>query len=142
MDDESVEAGAAVVSEELAGFLREAAEYRPVLVAGCGCEDCGGRVFTVRVDDVEGCAARECVGCGGWAFLADSAEVWQEAEPGGAECPCGGEEFEAAVGFSLTADGSVRWVTVGLRCTRDGAVGVYADWKIDYTPTDHLLRAV
>ncbi|QKW23235.1 hypothetical protein HUT16_32835 [Kitasatospora sp. NA04385] len=132
----------AAVSAELAACLREAAEYRPVLLAGCVCEGCGGRAFTVWVDDTQGCAGRECVRCEERAFLADSAEVWQEAEPGVAECPCGGDEFEAAVAFSLTADGSVRWVTVGLRCLRDGASGVYADWKIDYAPTDHLLRAV
>ena len=140
MDTEQWE-GAAVPGE-LAEFLREAAEYQPVLLAGCVCEGCGGRAFTVWVDDAEGCAGRGCVRCGQLAFLADSAEVWVDAEPGSAECPCGGDEFEAAVAFSLTADGSVRWVTVGLRCLRDGALGVYADWKIDYTPTDHLLRAV
>nr|WP_202524340.1 hypothetical protein [Kitasatospora sp. SID7827] len=122
--------------------MRGAAEYRPVVLAGCVCEGCGGRVFTVWVDDAQGCAGRECVRCEQRAFLADSAEVWQEAEPEVAECSCGGDEFEAAVAFSLTADGEVRWVTVGLRCERDGALGVYTDWKIDYAPADHLLRAV
>jgi hypothetical protein len=28
-------------------------------------------------------------------------------------------------------------VTVGLRCIRGGFCGVYADWKIDYSPTHH-----
>lgn len=56
--------------------------------------------------------------------------------------PCGSEEFEAAVAFALGDDGSVRWVTVGLRCIKDGFCGVYADWKIDYGPTDHLLTMV
>lgn len=57
-------------------------------------------------------------------------------------CPCGGEEFEAAVAFSLGDDGSVRWVTLGLRCVGDGFSAVYADWKIDYSPADHLLTMV
>ncbi|MEV7213275.1 hypothetical protein AB0O31_09310 [Kitasatospora cineracea] len=130
------------VSAELAACLREAVGDVPAVLGGCVCEECGGRVFTVWVDDTQGCAGRECVRCEGRAFLADSAEVWQEADPGVAECPCGGDEFEAAVAFTLTAGGAVRWVTVGLRCQRDGATGVYTDWKIDYAPAEHLLRAV
>ncbi|MCA1272399.1 hypothetical protein ACIPQH_16810 [Streptomyces rubiginosohelvolus] len=66
-------------------------------------------------------------------------ESWEDDEPGAAGCPCGSEEFEAAVAFSLGDGGSVRWVTVGLRCIKDGFCGAYADWKIDYGPTDHLL---
>jgi hypothetical protein len=46
------------------------------------------------------------------------------------------------IAFSIADGGSVRWVTVGLRCQKDRAVGVYADWKIDYQPTDHLLTMV
>ncbi|RAJ47226.1 hypothetical protein K353_00428 [Kitasatospora sp. SolWspMP-SS2h] len=129
------------VSVELRTFLRKAVADGPTVLLGCACEDCGGRVFTVRVDGVEGCAGRECVRCKGRDFLADSAEVWWEADPAVAECPCGGDEFEAAVAFSLTADGAVRWVAVGPRCQRDGTPGVHVDWKIDYAPVDHLLRA-
>ncbi|SPL94568.1 unnamed protein product [[Actinomadura] parvosata subsp. kistnae] len=44
------------------------------------------------------------------------------------------------MGFALRGDGEVRWVSVGLRCLRDGSLGVYADWKIDYSPTAHLLE--
>ncbi|MEU4676443.1 hypothetical protein [Micromonospora sp. NPDC023737] len=36
-------------------------------------------------------------------------------------------------------DEEVRWVSVGLRCTQDGTLGVYTDWKIDYSPTRQLL---
>ncbi|MFF3013782.1 hypothetical protein [Streptomyces sp. NPDC057939] len=106
------------------------------------CGDCGGRAFLVLFDDVEGGAEHMCVACGGRAFIADSEEFWEDVDPGEAGCPCGSREFEAAVAFSLADDGSVRWVTVGLRCRWDGAVGVYADWKIDYGPTDHLLTVV
>lgn len=106
------------------------------------CGECGGRVFFVLVDDAEGGAERECAHCGGRAFIADSEEIWADADPGPAGCPCGSEEFEAAVAFRLAADGSVRWVTVGLRCRKDGAVGICADWKIDYSPSDHLLSMV
>ncbi|MEU1403253.1 hypothetical protein ABZ471_12985 [Streptomyces sp. NPDC005728] len=53
-----------------------------------------------------------------------------------------GSGVEAAIASSLGDDGSVRWVTVGLRCNRGGFCGVYADWKIDYSPTHHLLTMV
>ncbi|MEV5479206.1 hypothetical protein AB0L66_43910 [Streptomyces sp. NPDC052207] len=130
------------VSAELAVFLGNAADGRPVKIVASVCGGCGGRVFFVLVDDVEGGAERVCGGCGGRVFIADSEEFWEDADPGEACCPCGSEEFEIAVAFSLADDGSVRWVTVGLRCRKDGAVGVYADWKIDYAPTDHLLTKV
>ncbi|MFI5896109.1 alpha/beta fold hydrolase [Actinoplanes sp. NPDC051513] len=39
------------------------------------------------------------------------------------------------------ADREVRWISIGLRCLTDGTLGVYADWKIDYTPTAHLLTS-
>ncbi|MFJ4717410.1 hypothetical protein [Streptomyces sp. NPDC088785] len=130
------------VSADLAVFLRNADDGRPVKIVPSVCGGCGGRVFRVLVDAVEGAAERVCADCGGRGFLADSEEFWEDADPGEACCPCGSEEFEAAVGFSLGEDGSVRWVTIGLRCHKDGALGTYADWKIDYSPTDHLLTMV
>ncbi|MER6672897.1 hypothetical protein [Streptomyces sp. NPDC000983] len=133
------------VSAKLSAFLREADDDRPVRIVPCVCAGCGRGVFSLLVN-ASG-AERECSGCGGRAFIADSEEYWneeswEEDEPGVAECPCGSEEFEAAVAFSLGGDGSVRWVTVGLRCTEDGFCGIYADWKIDYGPTGHLLTMV
>ncbi|WP_173092181.1 hypothetical protein [Actinomadura verrucosospora] len=132
------------VSAELAAFLRSVDDGRPVKIAPSVCEGCGGRVFFVLV--TASGAERECSSCAARAFIADSEAYWNQAsweddddEPGAAGCPCGSEEFEAAVAFSLGTDGSVRWVTVGLRCTKDGFCGIYADWKIDYGPTDHLL---
>jgi hypothetical protein len=34
----------------------------------------------------------------------------------------------------------VKWITVGTRCAACGVLGSPVDWKIDYGPTDHLLR--
>ncbi|MEU0374838.1 hypothetical protein ABZ070_32455 [Streptomyces sp. NPDC006283] len=121
---------------------RNADDGRPVNIVPSVCGGCGGRVFVVLIDDVEGRAERVCAGCGGRAIIADSEEFSEDSDPGGAGCPCGSEEFESAVAFSLASDGSVRWVTVRLRCQKDGAVRVYADWKIGYGPTDHLLTMV
>ncbi|MER7760623.1 hypothetical protein [Streptomyces sp. NPDC097619] len=134
--DDRVEAG---VSAELVALLRTADDRRPVRVVSSVCGACGGRVFRVLFDEVEGGVERACAACGDRAFLADSEEFWEEADPEAACCPCGNERFEIAVAFSLAADGEVRWVTVALRCPQDGALGICADWKIDYGPTDHLL---
>ena len=50
--------------------------------------------------------------------------------------------FGIGVAFSLRDDGDVRWITVGGRCVACGGLGAYTDWKIDYSPTNHLLTAV
>jgi hypothetical protein len=126
---------------DLADYIREfQAEGYPVdQVVESVCGHCNGRAFRVLVDDTEGCAQRTCVGCGTAAFIADSAETWEEADPGECECPCGGGEFAVAVGFSLRDDGEVRWISIGLRCLTDNTLGVCADWKISYGPSRHLL---
>ena len=94
---------------DLADYLRHfRAEGYPVdQVVESVCAQCTGRAFRVLVDDIQGCAQRICVGCGTAAFIADSAEYWDEADPGDCECPCGGGEFAVAVGFSLHDDGEV-----------------------------------
>ncbi|MFI0485471.1 hypothetical protein [Actinomadura sp. 9N215] len=102
------------------------------------CGRCEGRAFRVVADD--DVARRTCTACGTSEFIVDSADYWDEAEPVECECPCGGDKFAAAVGFSLHPDGEVRWVSVGLRCLADGAMGVYADWKINYGPSAHLVN--
>ena len=104
------------------------------------CAGCGGRVFEIGVDDEVGCAERLCVACDDAVLIADSADHWPEAEPVQCECPCGGTEFAIVVGFAPVGGGSgdVRWVSIGLRCVRDGMTGVYTDWKIDYSPSGHL----
>ncbi len=128
---------------DFSGFLKDVtADGYPVghvVEAVCAC---GGRTFGVEVGDEGECARRVCVACGEGAFIGDSDEYWDEVEPDGCACPCGGEVFELAVGFSLLPDGEVRWVTVALRCVADGEFGVYADWKIDYLPSRQLLTRV
>jgi len=103
---------------------------------------CGGTVFRLEADAEEGCARRTCVGCEATAFICDSGEYWADAEPEPVACPCGGEQFELGVGFSPRANGDVRWITVGERCTRCGILGSATDWKIDYGPTDRLFDQV
>ena len=122
-------------------FTAENYPARTVVLASCA--SCGGDAFTVAVDEEEGCAVRTCAACGDAKALLDSSEYLDDATLETAECPCGGSTFNIAVGFAFYDDSKdVRWVYLALRCTDDGVLGCYADWKIDYAPTDHLLLAV
>ena len=106
------------------------------------CAACGGTVFALVVDEVEGYAQCVCESCRGQLHMLDSGEYENDADPVETACPCGRESFEVAVGFSLRDGGDVRWVWIALRRVRDGVLGVYADWKIDYLPTGYLLTRV
>ncbi|WP_069166912.1 hypothetical protein [Nocardia altamirensis] len=121
---------------DLAEFVRafRANGYKVDRVLESVCAQCDGRAFRVEADDDEGAARRTCTGCGTASFIADSAEYWDDADHGECACPCGGMEFAVAVGYALRDNGDIRWISVGLRCIADGTLGVYADWKIDYSP--------
>lgn len=124
----------------LEDLLREADADEVVVAACSSCQ--GGAGFGVRLDDEVGVAVRTCAACRDEQPMLDSAEFLADADLGDAQCPCGGEVFDVAVGFSLLDGGEVRWVTLGLRCRADDQVGVYADWSIDYEPSRHLLGQV
>ncbi|MFC3499986.1 hypothetical protein ACFOOK_03240 [Micromonospora krabiensis] len=129
---------------ELDAYVREfrAGGYPVPRVVHAACARCGGSEFRVRVDDEAGYADRTCHPCGDRWVMLDGLDVAEDADPGDAACLCGGERFDVAVGFTLCEDGEVRWGSVGLRCTADGVLGVYADWKIDYSPSGHLMARV
>jgi hypothetical protein len=108
------------------------------------CAQCGSASFAVAVGARS--AERRCAGCGHQHVMLgqqhvmlDSAET---ADAGDAACPCGGEQFELAVGFTERVDGELGWVYLALRCTADGVLGLYADWKISSAPTRKLLDLV
>ncbi|MCY1142010.1 hypothetical protein OWR29_28795 [Actinoplanes sp. Pm04-4] len=127
--------------DDLTAYLREyrAGGYPVQHVKEVTCRQCQQGSFRVLVDDEQGCALTICLGCGTTEPLADSSDQLDGAELGECACPCGGETFAVAVGFAMTTDDEVRWISVGLRCLTDGTLGVYSDWKIDYAPTAHLL---
>ena len=128
------------LDEYLVAFSADGYPVTQVRHASCSC---GAEEFTVRVDDAEGCAERTCVACGKATLLLDSDETKDDAELEEAACPCGNETFNVAVGFALYDGGNdIRWVYLGLRCTDDGVLGAYTDWKIDYTPSSHLYERV
>ncbi|MEV6602412.1 hypothetical protein AB0M36_37025 [Actinoplanes sp. NPDC051346] len=125
---------------DLAECVRDfkAGGYPVTTVVESRCGECDGRSFQVNIDEEEA-TQRVCLACGSVAFIGDSAEHWSEDESDSCACPCGGEEFAVAVGYALFDDGEVRWISVGLRCLKDNVLGVYADTKIDYSPSRHLL---
>jgi hypothetical protein len=128
--------------DDLAEYLRSAdGDYPANRVEQSRCT-CGHTAFQLEIDDEQGCARRTCLSCRAIVLIADSAEYWDDADPGAAQCPCGEERFEVGVGFSLLADDDIYWITVAARCLGCGVMAVYADWKIDYTPTQHLFSAV
>jgi hypothetical protein len=126
---------------DLAAYLRAITEEgypaRIVLQSSCGCRS---TTFRLEADDTEGCARRTCSACGVQAFLGDSEELWDEAEPAAVACLCGADVLELGIGFSFSDDEEIRWITIGSRCVKCGLMDSPADWKIDYAPTEHLFE--
>jgi hypothetical protein len=106
--------------------------------------DCSSEVFYLDADGTEGAAKRQCVKCGAEHFICDSEEYWEETGPERCTCvECGGESVNVGVGFSLYKDAEdVRWLYVGVRCVACGILGCFADWKVAYGPSHHLLNSV
>jgi hypothetical protein len=74
--------------------------------------------------------------------MLDSDEYWNDADPEHLVCPCGEDLFEIAVAFAHRRGGSIKWVSIGRRCVACGTLGCFADWKINYEPSDHLYGRV
>jgi hypothetical protein len=130
--------------EDLAEYVREfqAGGFPVAQVVESVCARCGGRTFRVTVDAAEERARRTCVDCGTVAYVGDSEGRWDETGTVECECPCGSREFAMAIGFALSEAGDVRWISVGLWCLTDNALAIYADWGVDYSPSEELLRRV
>jgi hypothetical protein len=104
---------------------------------------CGGTLFRLRLDDVEGAAVRYCASCGVEHPIGDSDEYMEEADLDDCACVCGGAEFEITAGVSLYDDSEdVRWLYLGCRCPKCGLTGVYGDWKNEFNGFRELLARV
>ena len=103
---------------------------------------CGNSTFHLLADQDAGCVQRVCTACRRAAFIGDSAEYWAGAAPKEVRCLCKHTIFEIGVGFSLREQSEVKWITVGQRCAKCGILASYVDWKIDYSPSKHLLSLV
>lgn len=110
----------------------------------CRCP-CGSLAFSLQADPNEGCARRICTACGAEHMICDSAEYWDDAEPMEWECvKCQCRSCNLAVGFSLykqdtSPERDIRWISIANRCTACGTLGCFADWKVGYGPSHHLL---
>ena len=128
------------IDEYLRLYTREKAlEVKPVI-----CRKCEGDVFRVLLDPDEGVIQVICPNCGTEKLLLDSGEYWEDAQPEKWECPvCGGNDTcSVRVGLSRGGSGSVRWVTIGTRCTVCGTLGSPLDWEINYEPTDEMEKEI
>jgi hypothetical protein len=104
---------------------------------------CGGRLFSVLLDENEGAAARTCIACDHQHPIGDSEEYLDDAELGQCACPCEKETFEVTVGVSLYDDSEdVRWLYLGFRCPSCGITAVYGDWKNEFNGYKQLLAQV
>ena len=128
------------IDEYLRAYTSDCYPVHELRLAKCSC---GSVEFFLLADDNEGAAQRKCASCSETAFVCDSEEYWDEAEPEAWRCvECKGETANVGIGFSLyegTRD--VRWLYVGVRCVRCGVLGCFAGWKIGYEDSTLLDRA-
>ena len=130
---------AADVEEYLRGYTEGGYPADHFEAARCACS---AAVFRLDADRDEGCARRTCTSCESEHFICDSANYSEAAHLEPIECPCGNNAFDLAAAFSHGSDGSVRWISVGVRCAACGVLGCPVEWKIDYAPTEHLYQQV
>jgi ribosomal protein S27AE len=107
------------------------------------CGKCGGRVFWLFLDDLQGVAVRTCVACDDAHAIGDSDNFMASAELDECVCPCDGEQFEITVGVSLyKGSEDVKWLYLACRCPTCGLTAVYGDWKNEYIGYKELLARV
>ena len=132
---------AADIPEYLTAYTEEgyvATEFRS---ARCSC---GSDAFHLAADADEGAAKRTCAVCDSSHFICDSEEIWAEASPRKWKCigKCKSKTVNICVGFALRANREdLHWVYVGVRCSQCGVLGCFADWKIDCSPSLHLMES-
>ncbi len=115
--------------------------YPAVRFSAAQCVRCRGDTFRLTTDDDCGVAIRTCAACGAEAFIGDSAEYVEEAEPETSVCLCGNEHLELTLGVALYADtNDVRWCYIGARCPKCELVGVFSDYKAEAGDADAFLR--
>lgn len=129
-------------AEDIDEYLKQYSQDPRLDVKSAVCGSCGGSSFVVECDADE-CAIRlKCTRCGKRKFLADSEEYWEDADPETVQCPiCGGSAYNVSSGFSRDDD-RIRWIYIGIRCIKCGALGSPLDWSIDYEPDGDLDRNI
>lgn len=110
--------------------------------------DCGGRVFTLQIDEDYGEAAWFCKACAAqYLFHSTNNHGYYEGDPEAdteyCACPCaphGASYFEITVGASLyECSEVVRWLFIGCRCVKCGLTACYSDWNRVDLPYQELF---
>lgn len=129
--------------DDIAEWLREYTELPELEVKPVVCNSCGQNVFTIRVDRNEGAMQVTCVACKTKKRLLDSDGIWRDCSPRSVRCGiCKERTNNVQVGLHRRANGDIKWVYIGNRCTGCGTLGSYTDWSIDYSPTDELEQNI
>lgn len=125
-------------------YLREYSEDEDIDVKSVVCHKCGKNIFELTVDADEGAVKVKCTKCKTEKILLDGEEVWEECNPEAIKCPAckTGKKYNVKVGFIRRKNGDAKWVYIGNRCCRCGALGSVADWGINYSPTDEMEKNI
>ena len=129
-------------ADDINEYLRLYSKSKDIEIKNVVCESCGGTDFVVDCDSDE-CAIRvKCARCGRMKFIADSEEYWEDADPETVICPiCGCNIYNVKAGF-VRDEERIKWIYIGIRCIRCGALGSPLDWSIDYEPDEELDRGL
>lgn len=140
MIDTSKKYWAGDAAEDISEYLRLYSEEDDIDVKPVICHSCGNDAFELRVDQNEDVIQVKCTKCGTKKILLDGEDFWEDSRPRLRKCSVckSSKSYNVRVGFLRRANGSVKWVYIGNRCTDCGTLGSYLDWKIDYEPTDEI----
>ncbi|UMQ59130.1 hypothetical protein [Leptospira interrogans] len=130
------------IAEFLSAYSQDGYPISEFRLSKC---ECGSVTFGLEADDNEGVARRLCTQCGTAHFICDSAEHWPDAEPEQWKCiECDSLHTNVGVGFAMHKNppSEIHWLYVGCRCTQCGVLGCFAEWKVGYSSSSHLLDTV
>lgn len=133
-------------SEGFVRFLKDYTDGEIDKTVLARCNQCGAIGFSFKIDAEEGAIETRCARCGKKRLILDSEEYWDDCEPKNTKCPeCNKNKFNISIGFVYMETGDVKhvkWVYVGARCVKCGAMTVFGDWEINYSPTIDMERNV
>jgi len=119
---------------------------------------CTSETFELWYDAEQGTAKTKCAGCGVEEYLLDSEDYWEDSEP--IKFKCLSKKLSCRIPFRATCNlmlgfattdvliedelmkDELRWVYLGIRCTRCGVLGCVADWKLNEVPSRHWLDTI
>jgi hypothetical protein len=108
-------------------------------VAISKCNKCGCEEFLVEFDWDEGVSRVICKSCETIKYLADSQENWNDIKPRKYKCvECKSTHANVGIGYAYRENGDIKWVYIGVRCSKCGILGSVTDWKIDFSPTKEI----